>query len=60
MPTYQILFDGHLGTSTLIQLWAEIPEQAIQFAKGQASALAQRTGNLVIAEEVCAVKEVAP
>jgi len=60
MPTYQGFFDDHTGTTTLIQLWAETQEQAIQPAQGQAIAIAKRAGNPSILEEVREVKEVAP
>jgi len=60
MPTYHVLFDDHTGTTTLIQLWAETQEQAIQHARGQAIALAKQADHPGIPGEVREAKEVAP
>jgi len=60
MPTYQVFFDDHTGTTTLIQIWAETREQAILKAKGQAIYIAKQAGNPVMPETVRAVEEVAP
>jgi len=60
MPTYQVFFDDHTGTTTLIQVWAETQEQAVLKAKGQAIYIAKRAGNPVMQAAVRAVEEVAP
>ena len=60
MPTYQVFFDDHTGTTTLIQVWAETQEQAILKAKGQAIYIAKQAGNSVMPETVREVAEVAP
>ena len=60
MPTYHVLFDDSMGTTTLIQLWAETPEQAIQHAQDQAIAITQQAGKPGMPGEVREAKEVAP